>query len=154
MSSLVTIDLDDLHAERDRLMAERERLLDRKMEVESKLANIDAAEKVAIAYGKRIAVPAHESQAEPSGAALSKADLSGKTLFEIAAIILKNAGRPMRTKEIADAALAANPSLKSTKNLPTALFTAMDRKKEIFEKVDRGLWGLFGSSANGETVPF
>ena len=68
--------------------------------------------------------------------------LSELTQYEAAATVLKNAGKSLKTGEIADAMIAGGFPQTDRKKLSISLFTSMTRKSEIFKKAGSGSWKL------------
>jgi len=77
----------------------------------------------------------------PSPTIVARAEVADKAVYEAAATILRKVGSPMKTAEIKDALHAAGYGTR-VKNFQTALFTAMNRKREMFEKPSPGVWRL------------
>lgn len=70
----------------------------------------------------------------------------GKMKFEACEIVLRRAGKPMKTSEIAQFLHASGYARDMKLNaLANALFTAMKRKPETFSKPAPGTWGLVES---------
>lgn len=73
--------------------------------------------------------------------------LASKKQFEAAAIVLRDAGRSMRTAEIAEAMLTRGFKHPNPRKLKISLFTILDKKKDMFAKAEKGFWILRDSDA-------
>jgi hypothetical protein len=136
MTSLVTIDLD-------RLRADREKLITKRAEIDSELSALESAERAAIAYGTSTNGARRSVIASHAAVIVSRGDVADKMNYEAAEVVLKAAGHRMKTKAITEALMAVNFG-KEVKNFQTALFTAMKRKSKTFQKVGPGEWWLVG----------
>lgn len=75
-----------------------------------------------------------------TGATLSQ--LATLTQYEAAAAVLRNAGTPLKTGQIAEAMISGGFPQKDRKKLTISLFTSLMRKPEVFTKAGSGLWKL------------
>jgi len=85
--------------------------------------------------------PAIDSDLSPDSAQLWGVDIEGLPVGDAAEIVLKRVGRPLRIADFVEVFDGLGYG-RSYANLKNTLFTAMDRKGDVFSKVDRGLWGL------------
>lgn len=70
---------------------------------------------------------------------------------DAAAEVLRSAGRPMRTPDIAAALIAGGFPMTDIKRLKVSLFTSMMRKPTVFEKVGSGMWTLRVAASTPES---
>jgi len=131
--TIVTIDLDRLRSDIEKLKVD-------KAELDQEIAELEAAERAAVSYGKTHANgTASQLPGFQSGTIVVARDVTGKTLFEAAAIVVQRMGGAVKTRQIVDALRAAKYG-GEMKNLQSAVFTAMTRKPEIFKKAGPGEW--------------
>lgn len=74
------------------------------------------------------------------------------TQKEAAALVLKEAGEPLRTKEIVMRMVRGGyyPDAPERKQLENAVFSVMRRHDEIFAKISPGIWGLVELQKEGK----
>gem|GEM_PF-4893674 len=72
----------------------------------------------------------------------SETPYAAMTQYEAAATVLRNAGKPLKTGEIADEMISGGFPQTDRKKLSISLFTSLLRKKDVFEKAGSGLWKL------------
>jgi hypothetical protein len=68
---------------------------------------------------------------------------------DAAAEVLREAGRPLSTAEIAEALVQGGVRAKSPARLKASLFPAMQRKPSVFRKAGPGRWALTHGDSNG-----
>lgn len=70
--------------------------------------------------------------------------------IDAAETVLREAGKPMKTAEIADAMLRGGFPSDSNKKLRNAIFTGMTRKPGVFHKLESGTWALHYMNGHSE----
>ncbi len=69
-------------------------------------------------------------------------EFEGMTMAGIAEFILTTSDKPMRAGDIVTEMMSYGFQVEDRVKTQNAVFTAMDRKKEVFTKVGSGLWEL------------
>jgi hypothetical protein len=92
------------------------------------------------------------TQLHPEGAStsLERVRYRNSTIRAAAHDCLKRAGKPMKTKDIADAILAGGLVTKAT-NLKNAVYATLTREQPGVFVVDNGVWGLAEWSSHGRS---
>ena len=67
---------------------------------------------------------------------------SSSKQIDAAEAVLREAGRPLKTAEIAERMQREGFPMQSAKKLRNAIFTGMTRKPAVFKKLESGTWSL------------
>ena len=126
----VTIDLDQVRqdiAQKEQVVSQAQRELDDLRAVERYLESQNGSSRGAGSVG--------------AVGRIAGASLAGMTLHDAVAQVMREHGKPMRVGEIVDVLQAANygTHLKHPRN---AVYTALNRKENLFKKLGTGLWGV------------
>ncbi len=113
-------------------------------EVESELAQLEGAVREREIHARYLRRRLQELEQQtlpltPSDKALPP-DLSHLSIAEATARVIRSAGRPMRSKEIS--AQLVKVGFEDKETLSLTVTSAMLRRKDLFQKIDRGLFAL------------
>ena len=111
-------------------------------EVEKELARLEEAVRESEIHAKylRRRLQELEQQTLPLTPSRLPDDLTRLSVAEASAQVVRSAGRPMRAIEIAKQLVKAG--FEDKKSLSVTITSAMLRRKDLFHKIDRGLFTL------------
>jgi hypothetical protein len=113
-----------------------------KEKVRAELARLDTVEQWLVANTTGHSI---EVTLSPTDNITVAKPANGKVrMVDVAAEVIRKAGRSLTTREVADAVLAAGYETKNPDGFRNAVFSGLSRSADLFEKDEAGLWRLKG----------